>query len=180
MHGNAREAFSQLHSIVLTQKAAQKFFGTEQNVLGKTLSMDNRQDYVVSGVLQDLPQNSTLQFEWLAPFKVWYDANPRAKGWFNFGLTTYVELQPGVDAASINERMLDPYYDFTMQRKGQDKSSVHVFLFGMKDWHLRDDFDNGKTHRQRADPVCAPVQHHRLDRVVHCLYQLHEPGHGRQ
>ncbi len=144
VHGNAREAFSQLHSIVLTQKAAQKFFGTEQNVLGKTLSMDNRQDYVVSGVLQDLPQNSTLQFEWLAPFKVWYDANPRAKGWFNFGLTTYVELQPGVDAASINERMLDPYYDFTMQRKGQDKSSVHVFLFGMKDWHLRDDFDNGK------------------------------------
>ncbi|MEP7231224.1 MAG: ABC transporter permease [Ginsengibacter sp.] len=144
IQGNASSAFAQLHSIVLTQKTAKKFFGDEKNVLGKTIRMDNKQDYVVSGVLQDLPENYTVQFEWLAPFKVWYDANPRAATWFNFGLTTYVELKPGVDAASINKRLLSPYYDFTTQKIEKDKSSVHVFLFGMNDWHLRNDFDNGK------------------------------------
>jgi len=144
VQGNAGSAFSQLHSIVITEKTARKFFGDEKDVLGKTVRMDNKQDYVVSGVLKDLPENSTLQFEWLAPFKVWYDANPRAATWFNFGLTTYVELKPGVDAAAINKQLLNPFYDFTTQKIEANKSSVHVFLFGMNDWHLRDDFDNGK------------------------------------
>ncbi len=144
IQGNAGSAFGQLHSIVLTQKTVKKFFGDEENILGKTVRMDNKQDYVVSGILQDLPENSTIQFEWLAPFKVWYDTNPRAATWFNFGLTTYIELTPGVDVASINKRLLSPYYDFTTQKIEKDKSSVHVFLFGMNDWHLRNDFDNGK------------------------------------
>jgi putative ABC transport system permease protein len=148
IQGNAGSAFSQLHSIVITEKTARKFFGdgpdSYRDVLGKNVRMDNKQDYVVSGVLKDLPENSTLQFEWLAPFKVWYDENPRAATWFNFGLTTYVELKPGADAAAINDKLLNPFYDFTTQKNETEKSSVHVFLFGMNDWHLRDDFDNGK------------------------------------
>ncbi|MEO6328455.1 MAG: ABC transporter permease [Ginsengibacter sp.] len=143
IQGNAGSAFAQLHSIVLTQKTAKKFFGDEKNILGKTIRMDNKQDYVVSGILKDLPENSTIQFEWLAPFKVWYDANPGAATWFRFGLTTYVELQPETDAVSINKGLLNPYYDFTTQKNEKDKSSVHVFLFSMNDWHLRNDFDNG-------------------------------------
>src|SRR5664279_3001117 len=144
IQGDAGNAFQQLHSIVLTEKTAKKFFGDEKNVLGKTVRMDNKQDYVVSGILKDLPENSTLQFEWLAPFKVWYDANPRAATWFNFGLTTYVKLKPGINAATINRQLLNPFYDFTTQKVETDKSTVHAFLFAMNDWHLRDDFDNGK------------------------------------
>ena len=144
VQGNEASAFSQLHSIVITEKTAKKFFGDEKDVIGKTVRMDKKQGYVVSGVLKDLPENSTLQFEWLAPFKVWYDENPWAAKWGNFGLTTYVELKPRVDAASINRQLLNPFYDFTTQKIESDKSSVHVFLFGMKNWHLRDDFDNGK------------------------------------
>ena len=144
VEGDAARAFSQLHSIVLTQTAAKKFFGGEKNVIGKTVRMDNKQDYVVSGVLKDLPENSTLQFEWLAPFKVYLETNPRVDTWFNFGITTYVELKPGVDPVAINNRLLNPNYDFTTQKNETDKSSVHVFLFSMNDWHLRDDFANGK------------------------------------
>ncbi len=144
VQGNAKTAFSQLHSIVLTEKTAKKFFGDEKDVIGKTVRMDNKQDYVVSGVLKGLPENSTLQFEWLAPFKVWYDENPWAAKWGNFGITTYVELKPGVTVASINRQLLNPFYDFTTQKIEKDKSSVHEFLFSMNDWHLRDDFANGK------------------------------------
>ncbi len=144
VQGNVANAFSQLHSIVLTQQTARKFFGDEKNVIGKTVRMDNKQDYVVSGVLKDIPENSTIQFEWLAPFKVWYDANPGAQTWFNFGLTTYIELQPGIDVNTINKKLSNPFYDFTTQKIESEKSSVHVFLFGMNNWHLRDDFDNGK------------------------------------
>lgn len=142
--GNASNAFAQLHSIVITQKTAKKFFGDEKNVIGKTVRMDNKQDYVVTGVLKDLPENSSFQFEWLAPFKVWYDENAWAQSWFNFGLTTYVELKPGADAVVLNRQLLNPVYDFTTQKNESSVSTVHVFLFGMNDWHLHNDFDNGK------------------------------------
>jgi len=142
--GNANTAFSQLHSIVITEKTAKKFFGDEKNIIGRTVRMDNKQDYVVSGILKDLPENSSIQFEWLAPFKIWYDQNPWAAKWNNFGLTTYIELNPGADAVALNRQLLNPLYDFTTQKNESSESTVHVFLFGMNDWHLRDDFDNGK------------------------------------
>src|SRR6202008_4763131 len=68
VQGNARSAFSQLHSLVVTESTAKKFFGNDQNIIGKTIRVDNKQDYVITGVLKDLPTNSTLQFEWLMPF----------------------------------------------------------------------------------------------------------------
>jgi putative ABC transport system permease protein len=146
--GNAANAFSQLHSIVVTQKTAKKFFGDDpdgyRDVMGKTIRMDNKQDYVVTGVLKDLPENSSLQFEWLAPFKVWYDENTWAQNWNNFGLTTYVELKPGADVLALNKKLLNPLYDFTTQKNESSVSTVHEFLFGMNNWHLRNDFDNGK------------------------------------
>ena len=144
VEGNAANAFTQLHSIVITEKTAKKFFGDEKNILGKAVRMDNKQDYVVTGVLKDLPENSSLQFEWLAPFKVWYDENEWAHKWDNFGLTTYVELKPGVNVLALNKYLLNPLYDFTTQKNESSVSTVHEFLFSMNDWHLRNDFDNGK------------------------------------
>ncbi|HEY2720233.1 MAG TPA: ABC transporter permease, partial [Chitinophagaceae bacterium] len=51
VQGNASTAFNQLYSIVLTQTTAKKIFGAEQNVIGKTVRIDNKQDYIVTGIL---------------------------------------------------------------------------------------------------------------------------------
>src|SRR4051812_11616840 len=48
VEGNANNAFAQLNSIVLTEKTAKKFFGSEKNVVGKTVRVNNSQDYIVS------------------------------------------------------------------------------------------------------------------------------------
>ena len=144
VEGGTDNPFVQLHSIVITQKTAKKFFGDDKIIIGRIVRMDHKQDFVVTGVLKDLPENFTFQFEWLAPFKNWYDENTWAQKWNNFGLSTYVELKPGVDVISLNKVLLNPLYDFTTQKTESSKSTVHVFLFGMTDWHLRDDFDNGK------------------------------------
>src|SRR3954452_2776495 len=57
MQGNAKTAFKELHSMVITQSTAKKFFGNEKNVVGKTVRIDNKQDYVITGVLKDIPKN---------------------------------------------------------------------------------------------------------------------------
>ena len=97
VQGDAKNSFSQLYSLVITEKTAKKFFGNTKNVIGKTVRFENKQDYVITGVLKDLPANSSLRFEWMAPFKIWYDVSPWAHEWANGSLSTYVELKPGTD-----------------------------------------------------------------------------------
>ena len=138
VQGNAQSAFSQLHSIVITEKTAKKFFGDETDVLGKKVRVDHKQDYVVTGVLKDLPENSSLQFEWIMPFRIYFQQTPRLHTWGNNSLSTYVELKPGVDPAAIN-RQLD---NFIQERDPQSVS--RPFLFNMNRWHLYNQFENGK------------------------------------
>jgi len=138
VQGNARTAFTQLYSMVVTESTAKKFFGDEKNVVGKTVRVDNKQDYVITGVIKDIPKNSTIQFEWVAPFQIWYDENKSwAKEWGNNDLSTYVELKPNVSAASVNKIL----YNFIQQR--ESKSIARPFLWSAHDWHLRGEFDNG-------------------------------------
>ena len=144
VEGNAANALTEPYSLVITESTAIKFFGTTRNVIGKTVRMDNKQDYAVTGVVEDLPPNSSLQFEWLAPFQVYLKSHAYLNDWNHFGLTTYVLLKPGTDPGALNKILLNPRYDFTTQKNESDVSSVHAFLFGMKDWRLYDQFDNGK------------------------------------
>ena len=138
VQGNAKTAFKELHSMVITQSTAKKFFGNEKNVIGKTVRVDNKQDYVITGVLKDIPKNSTVQFEWVSPFQIWWDENKSwAQYWGNNDLSTYVELKPNVSAASVNKIL----YDFIQKR--EPKSIARPFLWTAHDWHLRDEFDNG-------------------------------------
>jgi hypothetical protein len=68
--------------------------------------MDNKQDYIVTGVLKDIPENSSLNFEWVAPFQVWFDRSEWAHRWGNNCLSTYVELKPGVHPSSVNKLLV--------------------------------------------------------------------------
>ncbi|MDB5133500.1 MAG: acetylornithine deacetylase [Mucilaginibacter sp.] len=138
VQGNARSAFLQVHSLVITEKTARKFFGNEKNVIGQSIRVDNKQDYFVTGVIKDIPENTTLQFEWLMPFQIYFDQSPWLKSWGNMSLLTYVELKPGVNPATVNQQL----YNYIQKR--EPKSIAHVFLFGMKDWHLYNEFKDGK------------------------------------
>jgi putative ABC transport system permease protein len=138
VQGNAASAFSQLHSIVITEKTAKKFFGNDKNILGKSIRVDNKDSYIVSGVVRDLPANSSLHFEWVMSFQIYFDASPWLQKWGNQSVATYVELKPGISPESINKQL----YGFIQKR--EPGALGHAFLFGMNDWHLRDDFKDGK------------------------------------
>ncbi len=138
VQGNAASAFSQLYSVVITETAAKKFFGNEKNVIGKALRVDNKQNYIVTGVLKDLPANTSVQFEWLMPFKIYFDQSPWLKSWGNNSLSTYVELKPGINPEVINKQI------HNYIQKHEPASISHLFLFPMTRWHLYDSFKDGK------------------------------------
>ncbi|SDG41757.1 ABC transporter permease [Chitinophaga filiformis] len=137
--GNAKTAFKDLDAIVITQKTAKKFFGDDKNIVGRRVKVDNQQEYVISGVLKDLPENSTLQFDWVLPFQIYFQQRKESlSDWLSNSPYTYVELEPNADPAAIDKKL----YNFIQQKNPQ--AINHLFLFSMNDWRLRGNFENGK------------------------------------
>ena len=91
LSGSPQNALKGKHSIVITEKMAKKYFGAEDS-LGKTLSLNNRLDFQVTGVLQNPPQNSHLQFDFILPFEWLEDLGQDINNWGNSNFFTYVLL----------------------------------------------------------------------------------------
>src|SRR6185437_15386897 len=73
--GDAKKAFLQPHTIVITQTTAKKYFGDE-DAIGKSiiLSVDDNQPYTVSGVIKDIPANSHFHFDMFASMASYADS----------------------------------------------------------------------------------------------------------
>jgi len=147
VQGNKENAFQQLHSLVISEKMAKKFFGDQSDILGKTLKVDNKEEYVINGVFKDLPDNTTIRFDWLAPFKIYHDQNSWLNEWGNNGIQTFVELDEKTDVVALNKK-LDGYI------KSKDTSATaQPFLFGMNEWRLYNKFEEGKQAGGRIQYV---------------------------
>jgi predicted permease len=131
--GSASNPFTQLNAIVVTRKTAVNFFGHADNLIGKTVRINTDQDFVITAVVSDPPENSSLQFEWLAPY-----INKEQDSWGSYGPYTYVELDQKADLAAINKQL-----ENFIEQKQTDQEAT-AFLFPMSKWRLYNEFDNGK------------------------------------
>lgn len=137
LKGTPVNAFNELHSIVISKKMAEKFFGTT-DVVGKSLKVNNDQAYTIGGVFEDLPQNVSFEFDWLAPFTVYEDQNQWLQQWGNNGVITYVQTDQNANISAINKK-LHNYLD--------TKSSglnAKFSIYPMSRWRLYDSFKDGK------------------------------------
>ncbi|MFB6457246.1 ABC transporter permease [Chitinophaga sp. Hz27] len=139
LEGNATTAFSQPNSLVITARTAEKFFHTKHNIVGKTILVNNQIAYTIAGVVNDVPDNATIQYEWLAPItNAFNDQGQTLNRWTSCGLETYLQTTPGTDLTNINNKLSD------IMRSKMPGSIHSTVLLNMNDWHLRDVFKNGK------------------------------------
>jgi putative ABC transport system permease protein len=146
IYGKSENALLQIHSVVVSETMAKKFFGNTDPV-GKTLRMNNEQDFTVTGVFKDLPKNSTLQFHWLVPLTNIDHKMPWMQEWGANWARTYVELEPSADVNAVNKKLST--YLGTKKKENKTPS----FLFAMNDWNLYDNFTNGKMDGGRIEYV---------------------------
>lgn len=147
VYGSASNAFRELHSVVIDETMAKQFFGNE-NPMGKSLKVNNEQDYIVTGVFKDLPKNSTLQFRWLAPMANIDHKQPWMDMWGANWARTYVELEPNANLASVNRKLSN-----FLAGKTSGKNTTVCFLFAMNNWNLHDNFVDGKMDGGRIQYV---------------------------
>jgi putative ABC transport system permease protein len=140
--GNPATVLNEPFSIILTQSAAKALFGNDDPI-GKMVRIDNVHDVKVTGLMDNVPDNSTLQFSFLLPFSYWEATEPWVKpartNWTYYPFNQYVELQPGV-----TEEQFAPKIKNLLQ--GHDPiHKVEIVLQPVKNWHLYSEFKNGKV-----------------------------------
>ncbi|HEU5168241.1 MAG TPA: ABC transporter permease [Chitinophagaceae bacterium] len=147
VQGKKETVFQQLHSLAISEKMAKKFFGDQKDIIGKKLKVDNNEEYVIGGVFKDLPQSSSLRFDWLSPFKIYHDKNDWLNQWNTNGTQTFVELEEKTDPGLINKKLAN-------YLRAKDTTIVaQPFLFSMNDWRLHSKFEEGKQVGGRIQNV---------------------------
>ncbi len=124
--GNPRTALPHPNSVVITQEAAKKYFGDE-DPMGKVLRWNNERNLEVTGIIEKVPYNSHLQFDFMASLQL-YDAE-RLSSWWREAVG-YVELQDGVSIKDFSRKISG-----TIQRHHPEDDYV-VSLQPVREAHL--------------------------------------------
>jgi putative ABC transport system permease protein len=138
--GNPATALSSRNSVVLSESTARKYFGNEDPI-GKTVAKisDSIQLFTVSGVAEDAPLNSSLQYDWIVPLLSDPDYADNIKERFNHMThLIFIELKPGVDADGFEAKMNNWMQGYFVQPFVRDYGKYFTDLdFGSYRWSLR-------------------------------------------
>ncbi len=110
--GDAAKPFPDNNSVVLTESTARKYFGDE-NPIGKVISADDKINFKVSGIIKDIPENSSIRYDMFFPMtlleKNMYAGNANGQSLNNdfiqFSYQTYLLLQPGISLSALADQL---------------------------------------------------------------------------
>ena len=130
-------------AVLITEDMAKKYFGTN-DVIGKVLRKDNNNNVIVTGLLENAPVNSHLQFDFIIPMSAIAQSNQniRDKIWDNFDFYAYLQLDKSfkptaANITSINKQMNDIYKSHVDDKK----LKVDFWLQPLTDIHLRSHYN---------------------------------------
>jgi len=127
------------YTVVLSESVAKKMFG-EENPMGKSIRIieDFDQVYKITGVMQDLPENTHFKFNLLISFESFRAQHPnwRWTAWDWDYFFTYIKVRPGIDPKElltkiqlVGDKVGKPQFDdrnYTMRFDLQPISDIHL------------------------------------------------------
>lgn len=151
IQGAADQVLKEPNSIVITESLAKSLFD-EEDPLGKIIKVEDQHLMQVTGILEDLPGNSSFEFEYLMPWKHREQVNEWVRrnttNWGNYSFQVFVELfeaeQHGQASGAIGSLLTE---------NGQDDLPRTLFLHPMEKWRLYSNFENGVATGGRSDFV---------------------------
>lgn len=149
VHGNPNTALKDENTIVVTEETASKLFGSE-NPMGKVLNYDNRQDYIVTGVIKEMQGKSHFQFDMVL------SSNNVQNRWTSNNFKTYFKLREGVNPDEFYPKMnaafmknvepeiemfmkvpIEEFYAANNTFDYQMDTVESVHLYSHKDWEIK-------------------------------------------
>ena len=162
LEGNAKTALKTPVSIAISRKMAEDFFHSPHDAIGKTIRYENKKDFTVTAVFEDLPKNSSLKFEFLINWDNFLKENSWATQWGNNGPIAYIQLR-----ADANPILVDKKITRFLDKLNKEQSKAFREELGLQKFsavYLHSHFDSNGT------PDGGRVEYS----GVHNAYRLHQ------
>ncbi len=158
--GDNNHPFPHINSIVITKATAARYFG-DKDPIGKTILADNKTSFVVSGVINDIPRNSSIIGDMFFPMdfanKKMHsdngDKNTIDNDWEQFNYTTYLLLKPGTTLPALSKKLRDIHLRFE-----PNDTDIKFLIQPLSEMHL-----------YKADGAVAGIETVRIFTIVALL-----------
>ncbi|PZR13826.1 MAG: hypothetical protein DI539_19110 [Flavobacterium psychrophilum] len=98
LEGDPKTALAEPNSMVITQAMAKKYFGND-NPMGQVIQVNNRKEYTVTGVMEEVPSNSHIQFDFVGSFSSLEAAKHQI--WWSANYQTFIVVQKEADINAL-------------------------------------------------------------------------------
>ncbi|WP_276390050.1 FtsX-like permease family protein [Eudoraea chungangensis] len=148
------DGLREINSIMISASTANALFGTEDPI-GKVLKVNNEYNMMVTAVYKDLPFNTNFHgLTYIQPWEHYITTEEWLKeaetNWGNNSFQMFVQLADNSNMESVSSAI-----QYVKKDLNEDTREFNplLFLFPMKDWHLRSNFENGKQTGGRIQYV---------------------------
>lgn len=139
LEGDINRMLTENNHVVLTEEGAISLFG-RTDVVGEDVEIRQGTDsknFIVQGVLKTLPKNSTLKFEYLLPYQLFFEENDWLGDWGNNGPSTIIKLREGVDGEAFSKSISN----YIVERN--EDSNVELFAYPRGELYLHGQWKDG-------------------------------------
>ena len=139
------DGLREVNSIMLSESTADALF-SKQDPIGKVVKVSNQYDLMVTGVYKDIPVNNTFNdTEYIIPWEQYLASrewvNEAEDQWGNNSFQMFVELTDNADMEKVSQTIRNVKKDLN---EDTAEFNPQIFLFPMKEWYLRNNFEDGK------------------------------------
>lgn len=144
--GNAQTILKDMKGIAISRKLAESFFGSPEKAMGQSLRFENQLTFLVTGVFENLPKNSSLQFDFLLNWEAQKKLVPLASG----DVRSYIQLADNADPEKTAAKITQ-YLNARLPKAPGVSTQTGLQRFG--DQYLHNIFINGKPTDGRVEYV---------------------------
>lgn len=133
-------ALAEPNTVVLSEKYAEKFFGSVKDAIGKNIRIGEKTNLKVAGIIQDMPQNSSFPLEIVISYETYKGRFNSNWDSVNSSFCSYVLLKEGLKAKDLNQSIANFNQKYYPAEKiaGNQKNSLQA----LRDIHFSDKYDN--------------------------------------
>jgi putative ABC transport system permease protein len=128
IQGDSTNPFPTLYSVVITERTAARYFGREDPI-GKAVTLNDRTKFSVTGVIENVPSNSSLQFDILAPVKIFGEETLNS---WALESGSFLLLQKNASPDSLGEKIAG----ITMEHDKRTDQTVTTYIRPLSRMHL--------------------------------------------
>ncbi len=136
--GDPATALNAPRSIILTETLARKYFGKD-NPIGEVLTVENKYEFTVTGIIRNLPSNTMFTFKALIPYSFMRETGLMDNGWGNNSTFTFVQIKKGADLKSVGQKMTG------IVKENAPQVTTLFSVFPLPDIHLHGQFGFTET-----------------------------------